>query len=244
LNDEAARDTFEVHGISDLWLSISKQTARRLLADSRKEKVFLNAQDDMFDAELKITNSDSVSQTTSLSHASIEDDEELVGECKVLGEGAYGVVEEVTITTKLATTRCVRKRIRRPKHLNAQKQILTAFASEVSVMRQVRHHHCVRFLGSYTDPDHVNIISLPAADMDLATFLDLPITDKRREVLYREVSRLCNTINYLHHNNIRHQDLKPQNVLIYQGAILLTDFGFSLDFSNDSVSTTTGRPSA
>lgn len=51
-------------------------------------------------------------------------------------------------------------------------------------------------------------------------------------------------MNYLHRKNIRHEDLKPQNVLIHGGNILLTDFGFSLDFSEDSMSTTTGRPSA
>lgn len=33
-------------------------------------------------------------------------------------------------------------------------------------------------------------------------------------------------------------------MLLHGGNFLLTDFGFSLDFSDDSVSTTTGRPAA
>jgi serine/threonine protein kinase len=241
LQDQAARNTFGTHGISDLWLPISKQTVRRLLADSEKEKVFLTAQDSIL--ENKITIADGLI-TRQPPHSSIEDDEELVRESKVLGEGAYGMVEEVDVTTPEGIFRCVRKRIGRPKQLKAQKAILTAFARELNVMRQVQHRHCVRFLGSYTDFDHVNILSSPVADMDLAMFLDLPITEDRRKVLYRGVGCLCHAIRYLHHNHIRHEDLKPQNILIHGNNIMLTDFGFSLDFSTDSVSTTTGRPSA
>jgi serine/threonine protein kinase len=152
-------------------------------------------------------------------------------------------VEEVDVTTSKGIIRYVRKRIGRPKQLKAQKAILTAFARELNVMRQVQHRHCVRFLGSYTDFDHVNILSFPVADMDLAMFLDLPITLERRKILYRGVGCLCNAIRYLHQNHIRHEDLKPQNILIHGDDIMLTDFGFSLDFSDDSVSTTTGRPS-
>ncbi|KAF2027428.1 kinase-like protein, partial [Setomelanomma holmii] len=125
-----------------------------------------------------------------------------------------------------------------------QKRVMTAFAREINVMRQVEHQHCVNFLGSYTDFDHVNILSSPIADMDLATFLDRPIGIEQRKLLYRGISCLCNALNYLHQNNIRHEDLKPQNVLIHGDNILLTDFGFSLDFSDDSISTTTELPSA
>jgi serine/threonine protein kinase len=244
LQDQAARDTFKAHDISDLWLPIPRQTARRLLADSRKEKVFLDVQDDILDAKITIADDDTMRLTTIFSHNSLEDSEELVEELRVLGEGAFGVVEEVNVTTELGTTNCVRKRIGRPKQLNAQKAILTAFTREINVMRQVQHQHCVRFLGSYTDFDHVNIISSPVADMDLATLLNLPPTAWGRQVIHRGLGCLCVAVNFLHQRSIRHEDLKPQNILIHGDNILLTDFGFSLDFSNDSVSTTTGRPSA
>jgi serine/threonine protein kinase len=239
INDETARDTFQSHGISDLWLPIPRQTLRRLIGNNDKEKAFMDAQDEMIDSKLQV-----LSQTTGYGHATIDDDEELVQELRVLGEGACGIVEEVSIMTESGTTNCVRKRIGRPKQLKSQKSILAAFVREVGVMRRVSHHHFVQFLGSYTDIEHVNILSSPVADMDLATFLDHPILNKEREILYRGLGCLCNAIHYLHQNNIRHEDLKPQNVLIHGNNILLTDFGFSLDFSENSVSTTTGRPAA
>ena len=47
---------------------------------------------------------------------------------------------------------------------------------------------------------------------------------------------LAQALNYLHENNIRHKDIKPENVLIdSRGSVLLTDFGISRRF-RDGVS--------
>ncbi|CAN9264429.1 unnamed protein product [Alternaria alternata] len=73
---------------------------------------------------------------------------------------------------------CARKKIARPKPLKLHQSIMTAFIREIRVMRQVDHRHCVRFLGSYTDSESVNILSTPVADMDMAAFLDKPIGDR------------------------------------------------------------------
>lgn len=240
LGDGPTRQIFEAHDISDLWLPIPRQAVKRLLVDERKTKAFLAAQDKALDTRIWVSSL----PLSLITHTSIEDDEEHVEELRVLGEGGCGIVEEVILNPYTSGVRCVRKRIGRPKQLQALKKVMAAFAREVGVMRQVDHYHCVEFVGSYTDIDHINILSSPVADMDLATFLDLPAQDKERDILYRGFGCLCNAINYLHQNNIRHEDLKPQNVLIHGDNMLLTDFGFSLDFSEDSMSTTTGRPSA
>jgi serine/threonine protein kinase len=240
--DEDALSTFRNHNISDMWLPLSKQSVRRLFADGQQAKTFLRLQDDILDSDLHVLEESRATLTNIAEHTTLDDDEDFIRDLRVLGEGACGIVEEVYISA--SSVQCVRKRIGRPKLLKAQKQIMTAFAREVSVMRQVNHQHCVSLLGSYTDFDHVNILSSPVADMNLATFLDLPMEEKHRDILYRGFGCLCHAILHLHQSNIRHEDLKPQNVLIHGDNILLTDFGFSLDFSDDSVSTTTGRPSA
>ncbi|KAF2825835.1 kinase-like protein [Ophiobolus disseminans] len=243
-DNEDTNNVFSNHGISDLWLPIARQTLRGIFLNTQNEKAFLNVQGDCLDTRIKISTSKRTMPARTSSHTSLDDDENLVRELGVLGEGAFGVVEKVSITVSYSQIVCVRKRIGRPKQLKSQKQIMAAFAREICVMRQVHHRHCVEFLGSYTDADHVNILSLPIADMDLATFLDKPIDVAQRRILYRGLGCLCNAMNYLHAMNIRHEDLKPQNVLLHGENLLLTDFGFSLDFSDDSVSTTTGRPAA
>ena len=106
------------------------------------------------------------------SHLTFEDGEELIKGDRILGEGGFGIVEQVTFPTPSGSCVCIRKRIGRPKQLNAQKKLFEAFAREVHVMRQVHHRHCVSLLGSYADYDSVAILSTPIADMDLATLLD------------------------------------------------------------------------
>ncbi|KAH8725935.1 kinase-like domain-containing protein [Phaeosphaeriaceae sp. PMI808] len=263
VDNESAWQLFKSHGISDLWFPFTKQTLQKVFSSNRDRNCFLEAQDSIMDTEIKVWN-DNDSKEAHAFHSAIDDDEDLVKEHRMLGEGAFGTVEEISIVNHTKTIKCVRKRIGRPRHLKAQKQIMAAFAREIKVMRQVEHQHCVQFLGSYTDIDHVNILSNPVADMDLATMLDRPILFKEAQFLYRGIGCLCNALSYLHRNNIRpsapkklslqslhdsltrdrHEDLKPQNVLIHGDNILLTDFGFSLDFSDDSISTTTGRPAA
>tara|TARA_R110002003_G_scaffold248_5_gene17705 strand:+ start:3588 stop:5924 length:2337 start_codon:yes stop_codon:yes gene_type:complete len=243
IGNENAGHALRDHGISDLWLPVPKQTLQKFIPDKSQREAFLRAQNDELERYIGVWSRHGTSATRIIGHAAIEDDEDIIVQHKVLGEGAYGTVEEVSVDAGSGAIRLVRKQLGRPKPLNAQKRVMTAFAREINIMRQVDHQHCVKFLGSYTHIDHVNILSSPVADMDLATFLDRPIGTEQRAVLCRGIGCLCNAINYLHENNIRHEDLKPQNVL-HGDNILLTDFGFSLDFSDDSISTTTGRPSA
>ncbi|CAO2655152.1 Nn.00g102160.m01.CDS01 [Neocucurbitaria sp. VM-36] len=239
-----AKPAFDNHGITDLWLPLPRQTLRHLLTSPRDEKSFFNAQLEMMNATLPAWDIPGKGSRTHVVHATLEDGDHIVLGCRTLGEGAVGIVEEVTLPTNSGSLTCVRKKIGRPKQLKVQKQVMAAFAREIKVMRQVDDHHCVRILGSYTDLDSVNILLTPVADMDLATFLDQPLSHEQRKSLYKWIHCLCNGLKYLHHKKIRHEDLKPQNVLIRGDNILLADFGFSLDFSDDSISTTTGRPSA
>jgi serine/threonine protein kinase len=50
---------------------------------------------------------------------------------------------------------------------------------------------------------------------------------------------LCNGLQYLHQSQIRHRDVKPQNILVKGSTVLWTDFGISLDWEGMSRSTTT-----
>ncbi|KAF2646198.1 hypothetical protein P280DRAFT_388341, partial [Massarina eburnea CBS 473.64] len=75
--------------------------------------------------------------------------------------------------------------------------------------------------------ESVNILSSPVADMDLAMFLDLPQLSPRQDGFLRNsIGCLCSSLDYLYEKQIRHSDLKPQNILMNGDNILLTDFGF------------------
>ncbi|KAI4920103.1 hypothetical protein J4E90_002243 [Alternaria incomplexa] len=191
----SARDALESLGVTDLWLPLSKQLLKRLLSDPHHVSEFLELQEEHLSVVLARWTQPATGEhirDMMFNHCEFEDDEEVFEENRMLGEGMVGLVEEVTVRSREPPLICVRKKIARPKQLKAHRQIMAAFIREIKVMRQVDHRHCVRFLGSYTDNESVNILSTPVADMDLAAFLDRPIGDREWAILYKGIDCLCN----------------------------------------------------
>lgn len=82
----------------------------------------------------------------------------------------------------------------------------------------------------------------PVADMNLETYLSSPkIDSKHRQIcLRRFFGCLATAVQYLHSNKIRHKDIKPKNILVKGKEGLLTDFGTSKNWSDDTKGTTSG----
>jgi hypothetical protein len=194
-----AMETFNDHGISDLWFPFPKQTLRYLLNDPKLEKRFLHIQEQ----EL-LQDSWPDEEYESAPHVVMDDGEDVIKSERILGEGGFAIVDQVTLPKGAKSVVCVRKRIGRTRQLKAQKQIIGAFSCEIKVMSQVNHRHCVEFLGSYTDQDTLGILSLPVADMDLAAFLNLEmLSEKQIMILNSGIGCLCNALHYLHQCKIR-----------------------------------------
>jgi hypothetical protein len=141
LGVEIIRRTIVEYGVTDLWLPLSKQMFRRVSVDPNHVGSFLELQAaHVHWGPLGWIKSDSDGRSPTLlrQHYSLEDDEDIVVENRLLGEGAVGVVEEVTVSL-VSLDRwpivCVRKKIARPKQLKAHQQIMNAFTRELDVMR-------------------------------------------------------------------------------------------------------------
>lgn len=81
----------------------------------------------------------------------------------------------------------------------------------------------------------------PVAEYNLKDFLSLdPLPSGGRSFLRTFFGCLAAALSYLHENQIRHKDIKPQNILVKGHQIFLTDFGLSLDWSELGQSTTSG----
>src|SRR2546430_16355080 len=78
---------------------------------------------------------------------------------------------------------------------------------------------------------------LPVADVDLGKLLASPSEDSH-PLLRSAFGCLSTALAFLHSNQIRHKDIKPQNILIDRKNLLLTDFGISYDFSAIGISET------
>jgi len=160
-----------------------------------------------------------------------------------LGSGGYGRVDKIISST---SRKCyARKRIHRKVLFgngDAVPEVMKQFVSEITIMKQLHHHHIVQYIGSYTDPSYFSLIMYPVADMDLSKYLEtcLDCSGDRRAILRSFFGCLAKALQYLHENSIRHRDLKPQNILVHRKNVLLTDFGLSRDYAGFSGATTSG----
>ncbi|CAD0112245.1 unnamed protein product, partial [Aureobasidium uvarum] len=156
-----------------------------------------------------------------------------------LGAGGFGQVDKVL--SLISFKRYARKRVLRTaafdgRNATAQK----AFIKEIEILKRLSHWHVVEFVGSYTDHRYIAVLMEPIADMDLTAYLRRADQTKYRE-LRTFFGCLSRALEFLHEQNVRHKDIKPQNILFEAGrGVLFTDFGLALDFTEASRSTTMG----
>ncbi|KAF2133136.1 kinase-like protein [Dothidotthia symphoricarpi CBS 119687] len=221
----------EAH-VTDFWLPIPKRVVQKVLGENTKS--FMDAQEKILEDGIPINY---IGQHLSLMDFDCMDFEEV----KPLGFGGFGTVHHVV--DKRTNQAYARKIMNRPMDLKRHRETMKIFKKEVDGMRRVRHRHCVDLVATCTDEDSVVLLTSPVADMNLAQFLDADLGILQLDLLRRAVGCITSALAYLHQAGIRrHDDLKSNNVLIHGSNVLLTDFGFCHDFSDDAVSTTTGAP--
>lgn len=182
----------------------------------------------------------------------LEPDDELPYELlRNLGHGHSGNVEEVRDTHSGAVF--ARKTIRIT-GLTATREARTRiFNNEIKVIRSLAgHHHIIRVFATYVSRREVGLILQPVANHgDLEDFLSHcreggnvggHMNPDVQAILKRAFGCLASGLAFMHDHKIRHKDIKPRNILIHQGHVIFTDFGYSLDSSGLSHSTTAGRP--
>ena len=128
------------------------------------------------------------------------------------------------------------------------------FDNEIKIIRRLApHHHIIRIFATYVAKREVGLILYPVADSgDLYAFLQDFNEAKAAHLVQPETNRvlessfgcLASGLAFMHRQKIRHKDIKPQNILVHQGSLIYTDFGYSLDHSAIVGSTTTGAPNA
>ncbi|KAF2126328.1 kinase-like protein [Dothidotthia symphoricarpi CBS 119687] len=152
----------------------------------------------------------------------------------ILGFGHSGTVEKVRdkTTGEVYARKIMHMRGRKHK---AQTELI--FSNEVRIIRSLnKHHHIIHVFATYMTRREVGLILLPVADAPRIALM--------RHVLEQAFGCLANALAFIHLQQVRHKDIKPQNILIDHGRVIYTDFGYSLDHSQLSRSTTEGRPDA
>jgi serine/threonine protein kinase len=154
---------------------------------------------------------------------------------RVLGIGPYSIVDEVQdwITGNTLARKTV--------HYTTQRTF-RALKTEVEIMKKLDHPHIVRFVGEYTTDHSLSILMTPSADFDLDYLMGTDAKTVDTHIVSQWFSCLASSVDYLHSHSIKHQDIKPSNILIRGNTIFLADFGVAKTFNEfDSTTSTSGN---
>lgn len=172
-------------------------------------------------------------------------DEDPFTVCKILGNGSQGSVEEVRSAHGSATACYVRKRVQLPVRQSQITSVLRRIREEVRNLKLAEHPHVVSIIGAYQDArcryrQFYYLLMSPVGDNDLKTFLELVrdpaasvddnSTRQWRQWIRRWFVCLSSALAYMHEHGIRHQDIKPSNIVHRGGEIFFTDFGSASSF--------------
>jgi hypothetical protein len=223
-------NTFIDLAFSEHWFPVTVTNLPHCLHPGKRSQ-FVAAQN------LVITKSTDLEKGENGQHCYFRQNEPLPFEAKsTLGTGGFGRVDLVLSLTSFKEY--ARKRMPRSTVFSGRRtEDIKRFIAEIEVLKRLRHHHVVEFVGCYTDPKYMALIMSPVAEMDLSAYL-LRYDMAKYNELRTFFSCLARALEFLHEQNIRHQDIKPGNILVYGGNVLFTDFGLAFDFTDAEGSTT------
>ncbi|KAI9826775.1 MAG: ATP binding [Phylliscum demangeonii] len=112
--------------------------------------------------------------------------------------------------------------------MDRQKQsMVAALKHEIGLLRELQHENIVRYLGSSSDEEHLNIFLEYVPGGSVAAMLN-QYGPLRETVVINFVRQILCGLAYLHDRDIIHRDIKGANVLVdTNGRIKISDFGIS-----------------
>lgn len=168
-----------------------------------------------------------------------------------LGHGASGSVDKVQ--DKKSHKVYARKTIRiTGSGFRKLERTRTIFQNEVDIIRGLgRHHHIIRVHATYYTKRNFGILLDPvASDGDLEDFIDeyygavetnaVAKLSTMTPIMEQAFGCLASGLSFMHSKKIRHKDIKLRNILVHNGRMIYTDFGYSFDSSGFTHSATGG----
>ncbi|KAK4766948.1 hypothetical protein SAY86_014699 [Trapa natans] len=115
-------------------------------------------------------------------------------------------------------------KILRSEHINEAPA--NEFAQEVEILREVQHSNVVRFVGACMKPPNMCIVTEYMSGGSLYDYLRKNHDSLKLSQLLKFALDISKGMDYLHHNNIIHRDLKTANLLMdRENAVKVADFG-------------------
>ncbi|KAF2858118.1 Pkinase-domain-containing protein [Piedraia hortae CBS 480.64] len=158
----------------------------------------------------------------------------------MIGQGSFGTVSLAlhAVTGELMAVKQVEMPSKNGEALDAKKNhMVEALKQEISLLRELKHENIVRYLGSNSEENHLNIFLEYVAGGSVATML-VNYGSLGETLIANFVRQILQGLAYLHSKDIIHRDIKGANILVdNKGTVKISDFGIS-----KRVEATTMRP--
>lgn len=144
---------------------------------------------------------------------------------KTLGKGAYGKVKRVVRKSD--------KKVFCIKFINLQESDQTFEEAEVEVIvwRKLNHPNIAQYYDHFQDKKNFCIVMEYIEGKNLRDFIKISKKNKEKiqeKILLNLFAQMASALNYCHHQNCIHRDVKPENFLLTKSyEIKLIDFGIS-----------------
>ncbi len=150
---------------------------------------------------------------------------------EIIGRGGMGIVAKAIFLdsgSEVAIKFC---------HLVGD-DALRRFAREIRIMRTIKHHHVIPILrvGLKHSPPY---FVMPLAESSCAA--KLTEYSNNEEAAIRAFLEMCEGVQAIHTSGAVHRDIKPDNALILDGRIVLSDLGLAKLADRDSTILTQTR---
>src|SRR6266498_1049827 len=166
----------------------------------------------------------------------------------VIGQGSYAYVEKVRDSENNRSAQIFAARKAIDIRMDDEARVLREIHNEVKAIQSHRHKHIIQLITTYRYRNEFSII-MPLADCSLRTFLQDPeVTGltvdpiRRLELLKRWPGCLLRAIYYIYETGYRHTDIKPDNILVYDDDVVITDFGIAKEVLELASTGSTGTP--
>ena len=136
-----------------------------------------------------------------------------------------------------------RKRINKKKEFGHDSRAQRIYENEIAVLSKVSEHdHLIKVRGTYTDKKYLVMLLEPVADRNLKQYMNRgPLVSLQERKRFRTYfGCLAHTLRFLHDPAMEtlHKDIKPENILLKDERLILTDFGTAFDWSKTGQSMT------
>lgn len=140
------------------------------------------------------------------------------------------------VESKMTGRVYARKKINKSRRFGHDRHAQKIYENEIKTLRRPEleeNDHLIKIKGTYTDKKYLAMLLDPVADGNLKQYMnENAISSEPEKNRFRTYfGCLAHTIRFLHGLEILHKDIKPENVLLKNGHLILTDFGTAFDWS-------------